>query len=124
MKKMLAVVGMCLLSLTLLAPPVFADYAAQATLAADAAFQARVRIAAIEYSFVVMAEVDGPFSPLRRQFAYSVLQDGGITKLPSIVYAVVSNNTITSQSSDLALIGVIQSFWNGLSGVGVFVGVH
>lgn len=105
-------------------------YTDQSTLAADATFMARVRVAALWAAIQIVGEVPTAFNRMdekRHLLANAVLIDGCLAKLPAIAYAVAANNAgggaLTSQSLDGDIQFIVNSLWNGLAGVSSAEGV-
>lgn len=94
-------------------------YATQATLAADAAFQARVRVAIVTAAVDVMGEaktMDDTVFNKRQSFAFQVISDSA-GYLERFVWAVVANVAISSGSTDSDIQFTVNSIWDDLSGV-------
>lgn len=97
-------------------------YADQAALAADVAFQAKVRVALATAAVQVMGEskssmTDEKFGK-RQDLAYQVLIAGASgVWLEAFVWATVANAAITSGSSDGDIQFTVNASWDDLSGV-------
>lgn len=97
-------------------------YASAATLAADAAFQARVRVAIVTAAVDVMGESKTGLSDTvfdkRQALAHAVLNDSA-GYLDRFVWCVVANVAISSASTDSDIQFTVNSVWSDLSGVTV-----
>lgn len=92
-------------------------YAAQATLATDATFIARVTQAAISGAKDVMAEAASATGHAKRtDFAVSVLRSPQVFG-PLMAQGVAANVAITSASTDSDIQFTINSLWDAYSGV-------
>lgn len=96
-----------------------------ATLAADAAFRARVA-AGISYKAgfigteVLAMPEPGAIDKLRLRLAKDILSGAGDTAwTDTFVWALASAPSITGSSDDAAVLSAIDDFWNLLAGVTV-----
>jgi hypothetical protein len=97
-------------------------YTDQATLASDATFRSRVRVALATAAVQVMGEAKGSFSDTqfgkRQALSYQVLQAAASgALLEAFVWAVVANVAITSASSDSDIQFTVNASWDDLAGV-------
>ena len=97
-------------------------YTDQATLAADAAFRDRVRVAAATAAVQVMGEDQATYSDdhfgKRQALAYEVLRAAASGAwLEAFVWATVQNAAITGSSLDSDIQFQVNAVWDDLSGV-------
>lgn len=94
-------------------------FADQAVLAADTAFQARVRVAVETAAEDIAAEAKGSQDDViygkRQALASTVLTSAGQDLLLAFVWAVVANPVITSGSTDSDLQFTVNSVWNAIA---------
>lgn len=96
-------------------------YTDQATLADDATFRSRVRVAVATAAVQVMGEAkntsDTTFGK-RQALAYEVLRSAAAgTLLEAFVWATVANVAISGGSSDSDIQFTVNSAWDDLAGV-------
>ena len=96
-------------------------YIDQATLAADATFSSRVKVAMMTAAVQIAAEAKGGNSETlfdkRQQMAKLVLQSGGTATLQWFIWAVVTNAAVTGSSLDSDIQFTVNSMWNAIAGV-------
>lgn len=92
----------------------------QATLAKDATFQDRIRIAAVTAARDVMGEDQGEASDQefgkRQHLAYSVLTNSGLF-VERFAWAVAANAAITDSSTDGDIQFTVNSMFSDVAGV-------
>lgn len=92
-------------------------YTAQATLAADAVFIARVTQAAISSAKDIMAEAGDTAGHLKRtEYAVQVLRSPQVFG-PLMAQGVASNVAISAGSTDSDIQFTVNSLWNAYAGV-------
>lgn len=94
-------------------------FADQATLAADATFIARVRIALLTASIAVMAEDNtAPHWQARKRYALACLQDP-VGQAALMAQGVVTNGEIDDESSDGDIEYTVNSLFDAYAGSGL-----
>lgn len=94
-------------------------YSEQATLAEDATFKAKVRIAVVKAASAVCGEASTAYNTLdekRHALAVDILKDGGAAKLPAIAWAAAAAG-LTASSTDANFDDFASANWNNLAGV-------
>ena len=96
-------------------------YTDQATLAADATFRSRVRVAMITAGVQIAAEAKGAQDSTvyqkRQALVADVLPGGGAAMLDAFTWAVTSNAAIVTGSADGDIQFQVNSVWNALAGI-------
>lgn len=95
-----------------------------ATLAADATYQSRVRVAALQYAFTVQGETPTTHNRVdekRAALANAVLSDGGVSALTQFCWGMASYpgaaGPLNSNVTDADLNSEVVTLWNDLAGV-------
>jgi hypothetical protein len=91
----------------------------QAALAADTAFQGRVRVALETAAEQIAAEAKGGMDDVvygkRQALASAVLTSAAQDLLPAFVWAVTANPAISGGSTDSDIQFTVNSVWNGIA---------
>ena|SRR3990167_10258012 len=89
------------------------------TLAIDATFKQKVRMAMMSAALAIIGEdsTTGKTLEKRQALGVSVLADGGATKLDAFSYAAAGYGTLTGTSTDSDIQFVVNSIWNDLAGI-------
>ena len=90
------------------------------TLAGDATFRGKIRMAALNAGLAVMGETSsgkGLVDQKRGAFAAAVLADGCSAKLDAVAYAAAAYGTLTGSSTDGDIQFVVNSIFSDLATV-------